>query len=69
MDQRQMNELKKENRSLRQKIERFEREKFEMNNQIESLQETVEKQVGSIETGDRPKGAQNSKVFTGTRKF
>lgn len=46
MDQRQLNELRKENRTLRQKVERFEREKFELNNQLESLQETNEKQVG-----------------------
>lgn len=38
-------ELRKENKQLRQKIERFEREKFEMSNLIESNRELIEKQV------------------------
>ena len=66
MDQKQLTELKKENRALRQKIERFEREKFEMNNQLESLQETVEKQVDLLETGDRAERTQKPAVLTGS---
>ena len=40
-----ISELRKENKQLRQRIERFEREKFEMSNTIESFKETIEKQV------------------------
>ena len=69
MDQKQLNELRKENRALRQKIERFEREKFELNNQLESLQETNEKQVCLKETGNRQKRIKNPAFFASTWKF